>query len=395
MNLDRTPELRAFRADVRRFLAENLPAEMRLAARASPTVFVDPEIGRRWIRVLREKCWLAYHWPVQYGGTGWSPAQCYIFEQECALADAPVLPGMGLKMLGSVLCAFGTDEQRQYYLPRILDGEHYWCQGFSEPEAGSDLASLKTRAVRTADGYLVTGSKTWTTHAQFADHMFCLARTETGGKPQQGISFLLVNMRQPGVRVQPITGLAGDQETNMVFLDDVRVPLADRVGAEGDGWSIAKFLLEHERAGTCYGPRLLKDLAWLRGLTRQLLVDEKGSDIPEDVALQYMLARLELEAQALEMTELRVLDEIGAGQPPGPQASLVKIVASELRQCVDRLALAVHGYEGLELCTARPLDAQAPARLASPKYLNSRAWSIFGGTNEIQRTIIARSVLGL
>lgn len=395
MDIDSTPALRVFRAEVRRFLEDNLPPELRLAARASPTVFVEPDLGRQWMRVLQRQGWLAYHWPVEYGGTGWSPEQRYIFEKECALADAPALPGMGLKMLGPVLCEFGTEEQRQYYLPRILSGEHYWCQGFSEPDAGSDLASLKTQAVRTPKGYVVNGSKAWTTHAQFADHMFCLVRTESGGKPQRGISFLLIDMNQPGIEVQPIIGLAGDHETNIVFLDDVRVPDSDRVGAEGDGWSMAKFLLEHERAGTCHGPRLLADVTRLRELFARLAGFEPDCSLAQDVSVQHALARLELEAQALETTELRVLSEVSAGRPPGPQASLVKIVASELRQRIDSLALAAHGHEGLELSTTRPLDARVPAQLASPKYLNSRAWSIFGGTNEVQRTIIARSVLHL
>ena len=365
-------------------------------------MFAEPGIGREWQAILNARGWLAYQWPREHGGTGWSPLQRYIFEKECALADAPGLPVLGLKLLASVLYTYGTPAQRAHYLPKILSGEHYWCQGFSEPGSGSDLASLRTRAVREGDHYRVNGSKLWTTHAHFADHIFCLVRTDTAVKPQKGITFLLIDMRQPGVRVRPILTLAGDHEVNEVFLDDVLVPLADRVGEEGQGWEIAKFLLENERGGSCHAPRLLADIARLRKQAVQQPAGGGGSLLQEPLFMAE-LGRLELEAQALEVTELRILEQLGEGKRPGPQSSIVKLVASDLRRSVDALAMSACGYVGLQLETRRPLyGADAPAaidgksaQVAAPRYLNSQAWAIFGGSNEIQRTIIAKTVLGL
>jgi alkylation response protein AidB-like acyl-CoA dehydrogenase len=402
MDLDFTAAERSFQAEVKAFLAEHLPNRLRDGARATPTVFAEPDIGREWQRILHDKGWLAYNWPIEAGGCGWSPVQRYIFEKECALADAPGLPVLGLKLLAPVLYTFGTDAQKAHYLPKILSAEHYWCQGFSEPGAGSDLANLKTRAVREGDDYILNGSKLWTTHAHFADHMFCLARTDSGVKAQRGLSFFLIDMRQPGISVTPIRTLAGDHEVNAVFLDDVRVPAADRVGDEGQGWTIAKFLLENERGGSCHAPRLLADLSRIREAAAAEPAGEGGSLI-EDPLFLVRLTRIELEAQALEMTELRILAEIANGKAPGPQTSLVKMVASTLRQKVDALAVQTFGYAGLQLCTFRPLYGDGVpepihtkfAQIAAPSYLNSRAWTIFGGSNEIQRTIIAGTVLGL
>ncbi len=391
-----------FRDDVRAFLDAHLTDLLRAGARATTTVFAEPDIGREWQRILHEKGWLAYNWPVEVGGTGWSPVERYIFEKECALADAPGLPVLGLKLLAPVIYTFGTQAQKDHYLPRILSAEHYWCQGFSEPGAGSDLASLKTAAVRDGDRYLVNGQKIWTTHAHFADHMFCLVRTDRETKAQRGISFILVDMNQPGVKVRPIRGLAGDYEVNEVFLDNVVAPVTDLVGEEGQGWTIAKFLLENERGGSCHAPRLLADLARLRSVAAEEPAGN-GATLADDPVFLGKLARIELEAQALEMTELRILAEIANGKKPGPQTSLVKLVASNVRQQIDAMTMQMFGYAGLQLCTERPLygDRCAPsiyskyAQVAAPAYLNSRAWTIFGGSNEIQRTIIARSVLGL
>jgi len=392
----------AFRDMIREFLRTCLPECLREGSRSTPTVFAEPGIGREWQAILNARGWLAYQWPREHGGTGWSPLQRYIFEKECALADAPGLPVLGLKLLASVLYTYGTPAQRAHYLPKILSGEHYWCQGFSEPGSGSDLASLRTRAVREGDHYRVNGSKLWTTHAHFADHIFCLVRTDTAVKPQKGITFLLIDMRQPGVRVRPILTLAGDHEVNEVFLDDVLVPLADRVGEEGQGWEIAKFLLENERGGSCHAPRLLADIARLRKQAVQQPAGGGGSLLQEPLFMAE-LGRLELEAQALEVTELRILEQLGEGKRPGPQSSIVKLVASDLRRSVDALAMSACGYVGLQLETRRPLyGADAPAaidgksaQVAAPRYLNSQAWAIFGGSNEIQRTIIAKTVLGL
>ena len=392
----------AFRDMVREFLRTCLPECLREGSRSTPTVFAEPGIGREWQAILNARGWLAYQWPREYGGTGWSPLQRYIFEKECALADAPGLPVLGLKLLASVLYTYGTPAQRAHYLPKILSGEHYWCQGFSEPGSGSDLASLRTRAIREGEYYRVNGSKLWTTHAHFADHIFCLVRTDTAVKPQQGITFLLIDMRQPGVRVRPILTLAGDHEVNEVFLDNVLVPVADRVGEDGQGWEIAKFLLENERGGSCHAPRLLADIARLRKQAVQQPAGG-GGRLNQEPLFMAELGRLELEAQALEVTELRILEQLGEGKRPGPQSSIVKLVASDLRRSVDALAMSACGYVGLQLETRRPLyGADAPgaidgksAQVAAPRYLNSQAWAIFGGSNEIQRNIIAKTVLGL
>jgi alkylation response protein AidB-like acyl-CoA dehydrogenase len=402
MDMEFTAGQQAFREEVRRFLASHLPESLREGARCTPTVFAEPDIGREWQRILFEKGWLAYNWPAEYGGTGWSPVQRYIFEKECALADAPGLPVLGLKLLAPVVYTFGTPAQKSHYLPKILTGEHYWCQGFSEPGAGSDLASLRTRAVREGDRYIVNGSKIWTTHAHFADHMFCLVRTDPGAKAQRGISFLLVDMRQPGVTVRPIASIGGDHEINEVFLDNVEVPAADLVGEEGGGWTIAKFLLEHERSSSCFAPKLLADVATLRRVARDEANGGAGT-LADDHAFATQLAKVELDALALEVTELRILAQLDEGRKPGPQTSLIKLVASTLRQQIDALAMKAFGYAGLQLADVRPLygaDATEPvhckaAQVAAPRYLNSRAWSIFGGSNEVQRIVIAKTVLNL
>lgn len=402
MDLQLSPAEEAFRTEVRAFLDSNLTETLRQGARATPTVFAEPDLGREWQRILNDKGWLAYHWPVEHGGTGWTPVQRYIFEKECALAFAPGLPVLGLKLLAPVLWTFGTPEQKAHYLPRILRADDFWCQGFSEPGAGSDLASLKTVARREGDRYIVNGSKIWTTQAHFADHIFCLVRTDSTVKPQAGISFLLIDMRQPGISVRPIIGLAGDQEVNAVFLDDVEVPASDLVGREGEGWRIAKFLLENERGGSCHAPMLLASLTRVREDAATEPADDGGM-LLGDPAFARDLARLEQSVLALEMTELRILAEVAQGRPPGPQTSLVKMLASTLRQEVDALAMRTYGYAGLQLSTYRPLygeDCEAPvgskaAQVAAPAYLNSRAWTIFGGSNEIQMNIIARTVLNL
>jgi alkylation response protein AidB-like acyl-CoA dehydrogenase len=402
MDMHFTAEESAFRDEVRAFLSDHLGDRLRRGARLTPTVFAEPDIGREWQRILYEKGWFGYCWPQGYGGTGWGPVKRYIFEKECALAHAPELPVLSLKLLGPVLHQFGTEAQKAHYLPRILSGDDYWCQGFSEPSSGSDLASLKTRAVRDGDRWIINGSKLWTTHAHFADHMFCLARTNPDVKAQAGISFFLIDMRQPGIEVQPIVNIAGDHEVNAVFLDDVVVPASDMVGEEGQGWTIAKFLLENERGGSCHAPILLAELAELRAQAATA-PDGAGASLIADIAFGGALARAEFEAQALETTELRILDDISHGRPAGPQTSLVKLVASNLRQEISRLAMRLHGYAGLQLTYERPLygdDAPAPirsegAQIATANYLNARAWTIFGGSNEVQRTIIAKTVLKL
>ncbi|WP_298285373.1 acyl-CoA dehydrogenase family protein [Novosphingobium sp.] len=404
MDIELSSEELAFRDEVRAFLAEHLPADVKDGAAASPTVFVEPDIGQRWNAVLAEKGWLAYQWPKEVGGTGWTPTQRYIFEKECALAGAPNLTVLGLKLVAPVIYTFGTPEQKAKYLPKILSGEDYWCQGFSEPGSGSDLASLQTRADLSADGthYVLNGSKIWTTHAHWSNKMFALVRTDATGRKQAGISFLLVDMQQPGVSVRPLLTLAGDHEVNQVFLEDVIVPVEDRVGDEGDGWMLAKFLLENERGGSCHAPKLEYDLTQIEQAAAHE-PDGRGGTLADDADWKRRLAKVRLEIQSLEMIELKILSEVAKGRSPGPQTSLCKLLASNLRQDVDLLAVDLYGAAGLQLDFARPLYGDnAPAgihskaaQVASARYLNSRAWTIFGGTNEVQAGIIARTVLGL
>jgi alkylation response protein AidB-like acyl-CoA dehydrogenase len=402
MDIDYSPEDAAFRDEVRAFLAAELPAAVRAGAAASPTVFVEPDVGQTWNAVLNAKGWLGYQWPKEHGGTGWPPLWRYIFEKECALAGAPNLTVLGLKLVAPVIWTFGTAEQKAFYLPRILSGEDYWCQGFSEPGSGSDLASLQCKAVRDGDNYILNGSKIWTTHAHHASRMFCLVRTDPDARKQAGISFLLVDLKQPGISVRPILSAAGDHEVNQVFLEDVVVPVSERVGDEGQGWTIAKFLLENERGGSCHAPKLCYDLDRLEEASHSES-DGRGGSLADDPQWRRRLARARLSAQALEMIELKIISEIAKGRRPGPQTSLTKLLASNLRQDIDLLAVDLYGTAGLQLETARPLygpDAPDPilsreAQLATPRYLNSRAWTIFGGTNEVQSNIIARSVLGL
>ena len=402
MDLDLSPDELAFRDEVRAFLSSNLPERVRTGAASSPSVFVEPDIGEDWNAVLNRQGWLGYQWPVEDGGTGWSAMQRYIFEKECALAGAPNLTVLSLKLVAPVIYTFGTPEQKVYYLPRILSGEDYWCQGFSEPSSGSDLASLQCRAVRDGDRYILNGSKIWTTHAHLANRMFCLVRTDTGGRKQEGISFLLVDLKHLGVSVRPILTLAGDHEVNQVFLEDVEVPATDLVGAEGEGWRIAKFLLENERGGSCQAPKLGYDLDQLEQAAKDE-TDGRGGKLSGDPQWKRRVAKLRLRAKALEMIELKILADIAKQRPPGPQTSVTKLLASNLRQDIDLAAVDLYGAVGLQLEQHRPLyghNAPAPvhspgAQVATPRYLNSRAWTIFGGTNEIQSTIIAKTVLGL
>ena len=402
MDMTLSPSDMAFQLEVREFLTTHLPAHLRDGAKRSPGVFVEPDIGLEWQRILHAKGWLAVHWPVEDGGPGWTPTQRYLFDKECALAGAPALSVLGLKLIGPVICRFGTPAQKAYFLPRILSGEDSWCQGYSEPGSGSDLASLKTRAVRDNDIYRVNGSKIWTTHAQHANWIFALVRTDPVVRPQSGMSFLLIPMDQPTISVTPIITLAGDHEVNAVFFDDALTAAENRIGEEGQGWSIAKFLLENERGGSCFAPRLLAALDVLKKMAGEVGSGINGSmQHDRDFLLRH--ARLRLEAQALEVTELRILADIASGRPPGSQTSVTKLIASGLTQQIDKLTMDLHGYDGLQLPAERPLYGNsAPAwighrdaQTAAASYLNSRAWTIFGGTDEVQKNIIAKTVLEL
>lgn len=402
MDMEFSAEDLAFRDEVRAFLDEKLSARLREGAANTPSVFVEPDITREWQAILHEKGWLATLWPREYGGPGWTPVQKYIFEKECAIAGAPALPVLGLKLVGPVICRFGTPEQKARFLPRILSGEDYWCQGYSEPGSGSDLASLKTRAERRGDQYVVNGSKIWTTHAHHANWIFALVRTDPDAKKQEGISFLLIPMNQPGVTVSPIVTMAMDHEVNQTFFDNAETGVENLIGEEGQGWTIAKYLLENERGGSCAAPSLLAELDRIEAWARSEPSGVNGAMI-HDSSFAQRLARLRLKAQAFEVTELRILAELAKGRPAGPQTSLVKLVSANLRQSINALAVDLFGYDGLQLPLTRPLygnEAPEPvasceAQLALPTYLNGRAWTIFGGSDEVQKTIIAKQVLGL
>lgn len=399
MDLSFTPEELAFQAEVRRFLEQNLPEHIREATARTPTVFVEKDIALEWQSILVERGWAVPNWPVEWGGTGWSAAERYIFTRECYLAGAPLLIPMGLLMLAPVLIAFGTEAQKSHYLPRILSGEHYWCQGYSEPGSGSDLASLKLKAVREGEHYRLNGSKIWTTHAHHADHIFCLVRTDNSGRPQQGISFLLIDMATPGVTVEPIITMAGDHEVNQVFFDDVLVPVENRVGDEGQGWEIAKYLLEFERGGGMSAHLRQHELDALKAMVVELQSSDECFDPHGRIARE--IGRIEIDIRALEVTELRILSALAGGGAPGAESSVLKISSVEVEQAIQQLAVEALGYHALPAPTvATSLAEQAIfgpdfAAPVVPRYLNGRAASIFGGSAEIQRNIIARAVLGL
>ncbi len=327
MDLSFSPEEESFRAEVRAFIAEAKPK--------LPKALGMPETATRrkedylvWHKLLYKKGWIAPHWPKKYGGTGWSVTQRYIFNEECAAAEMPVVVPFGLNMLGPVLIAFGSDEQKAKYLPRILAGEDWWCQGYSEPGSGSDLASLRMRAVRDGDYYIVNGQKTWTTLAQYADWIFCLVRTSTEVKQQEGISFLLIDMKSPGVAVKPIIVLDGAHEVNEVFFDNVKVPVENRVGEENKGWTYAKFLLVNERTGIAGVARSKKGIERLKEFARAQLID--GTPLMEDDAFLRKVADLEIELASLEFTELRTLAAEAKGEMAGPESSILKIRGSEI-----------------------------------------------------------------
>ncbi|MEE4360243.1 MAG: acyl-CoA dehydrogenase family protein [Pseudomonadales bacterium] len=386
----------AFRDEVRAFLDEALTDDLREAARRQTTVFADRDVAMRWQRILHErKGWAAPTWPKAFGGPGWTATQRYIFNEECARAGAPGLIPLGTRMLAPVLFRYGTPAQQEYYLPRMLSGEHYWCQGYSEPGSGSDLSSLSTRAVPDGEDYIVNGTKIWTTHAQFADHIFCLVRTDPDARPQAGITFLLIPMATPGITVKPILTLAGDHEVNQVFFDDVRVPRDNRVGPEHAGWTVAKYLLEFERGGGGAAARLKVALEELRALLDRVALGD-------DHDLRRRVVELEIGIRGLEVAELQALCRLADGDSPGPGSSLQKNTSVDLEQALNVLRLEVIGYLGLPhygLIARRDNNApelgDSACEVAAGRYLNSRAASIFGGSKEVQKNIIARAVLGL
>ena len=382
MHLSYTPEEESFRADVRAFLATALPEEMRERVRGGRRL--QKEDILRWQKTLNDRGWGAGMWPKRFGGADWTVFQQFIFDEECAAAGAPMQLPFAVKMVAPVLMTFGNAAQQEYFLPRILSGEHWWCQGYSEPGSGSDLASLRTAAVRDGDDYVVSGQKTWNTYGQYADWIFCLVRTQTSGRPQEGISFLLIDMKSPGVSVRPIITLDGEHEINDIFFDNVRVPVANRVGEENRGWTYAKFLLGHERTNTAGIGNCKRALARLKQMAATSTVN--GKPLWADTRFRDRVARVELELTALEITNLRVLSAMSQGSAPGPEVSALKIKGSEIIQELVELQMHALGPAAIACLSEAPVTGQ---------YFNLRKTTIYAGSTEIQKNIIAKLVLGL
>ena len=386
MDLNYSPEESAFRDEVRAWIRANLADELRDKVLNYRELSKDDLLG--WHRTLAKKGWVAPHWPVEWGGTDWTVVQRYIFEEECGGAGAPPIVSFGVRMCAPVLLRFGTPEQKQRFLPPMYRGDDFWCQGYSEPGAGSDLASLKTRAIRQGDHFVVTGQKTWTTLGHYADWIFCLVRTDPGReKRQEGISFLLIDMRSPGITVRPIGLLDGGHEVNEVFFDDVKVPVENLVHEEHKGWTVAKYLLGYERMGTGNIAVSKRELARVKVLAGPLLDDPRFRD---------RLTRVEVELMALEITNLRFLDQLRGGRPPGAEVSLLKIKGTEIQQALAELMMQTAGPRAQAF---RPVDPAATfdrftASLGA-RYCNMRKATIYAGSNEIQRNIIAKATLGL
>jgi len=398
MDLNFTPEEEAFRGEVLQFLRDKLPE--RLSNKVKNGLRLTREDMAEWHAILNERGWLANHWPSQYGGPGWSAVQKFIFENECALAGAPRIVPFGVNMLGPVLIKYGSEAQKAHWLPRILNGEDWWCQGYSEPGSGSDLASVKTSAVRDGDHYVVNGQKTWTTLGHYANMIFCLVRTNKEAKAQSGISFLLVDMGSPGVEVRPIITLDGEHEVNEVFFTDVRVPAANLVGEQDKGWTYAKYLLTYERtniAGVGFSVAALEKLKRIAAK-----VQRNGRPLTEDPLFAARLAKVEIDLENMKTTNLRVIAAVAGGGVPGAESSMLKIRGTEIRQEISSLARRAMGpyaqpfieaalHEGYDEPPVGPAEA---APLAS-QYFNNRKLSIFGGSNEIQKNIISKMILGL
>ncbi len=394
MDISFSTEHEAFREEVRQFLNERLTDELRQASEFCPGIFLDYEYNMAWHRILYEKGWIAPSWPKEYGGTGWDLTQRYIWTTETTLAGAPSTAPMGLGMCGPMLIGHGSEEQKSYYLPRILSGEDYWCQGYSEPTSGSDLASVKLKATRDGDDYILNGSKIWTTHAHFANKMFLLVRTDDSGPSQAGITFLLLEMDTPGISVRPIVFASGTHEVNQVFFDQVRVPKRNIVGKENEGWTVAKYLLEFERGGggaARYqaGMQRLKAFADVAGLAT-------------DTSFQEKLHETHVKVEAIQYLEFRIMAAISKGGSPGPESSIMKNLGADLGQYISELLIeALGAYAAVDQPQARTTGSQVsiigPTETvaAFSRYFNLRASSIAGGTNEVQKNIVAKLVLGL
>ena len=394
MDIGLTAQDRAFRDEVRTFLNGHVPPAMRRANDLTTGFIVEPDVSIHFHRALARKGWSVPNWPVEYGGTGWSPVQRYIFEIECGRAGAAPYNGAGTQFVGPVLMRFGTQQQKDTYLPRIRSGEDHWAQGYSEPGSGSDLASLKTKAESDGDDYVVNGQKIWTTMAHRSNRIFALVRTSNVGKRQEGITFLLIDLDLPGITIRPIIGNGGDHEFNEVFFDNVRVPKAGRVGEENKGWEVAKYLLEFERGGTMMAGRVRAQFAKLARMI--------AARCPDDPDILVRLAELGIDIDSMEMIDLSVLSAHQAGSNPGLISSLLKLRWSEIRQAVTELAVDASGEDALRWVNERPLyeTLQLPPEdeetlALMPRYLNGRAFTIMGGTTEIQTNILAKTLVNL
>ncbi|MBK0327383.1 acyl-CoA dehydrogenase family protein [Rhodobacteraceae bacterium F11138] len=395
MDLSYSPEEIAFRDEVRAFLAEKLPREV------VDKIRMGQELGKegqeRWHAILNEQGWLAPNWPREYGGCEWNAVQRHIFEEECAFANAPRIVPFGLSMLAPVLMKFGSKEQCDHYLPRILDGTDWWCQGYSEPGAGSDLASLKTRAVREGDHYIVNGQKTWTTLGQYADWIFCLVRTDPDVKQQEGISFLLIDMNTPGVEVRPIILLDGTHEVNEVWFTDVKVPVENLVGEENKGWTYAKYLLTHERTNIAGVGFSQAGLDTVKRMARAEM--SGGRPLIENPHFAARIAQVEIDLMAMATTNLRIISKAAVGQAPGVEASMLKVKGTIIRQEINDLARRAAGPYAMPFASETAEGDNDPigpdyAGPVAAQYFNYRKLSIFGGSNEIQRGIIAKVKMG-
>jgi alkylation response protein AidB-like acyl-CoA dehydrogenase len=398
MNLEFSPDEQAFRDEVRAFIEENYPKQ---ASANSLRDEMPPEDMVAWYKILGEKGWSVPAWPVEYGGTGWTPTQRYIWSEENARVNAIMPLPFGVSMVAPVIYSFGNDAQKEQHLPGIRSGNVWWCQGYSEPGAGSDLASLKTTAVRDGDHYVINGQKTWTTLAQHADWGFFLCRTDPDAeKPQQGISFILVDMKTPGIEVRPIKLIDGGYEVNETWLTDVRVPVENLIGEENKGWTYAKFLLAHERSGIAGVARSKRGVEQLREIARAETLD--GKPLMSDFDFARKVSQLEIDLAALEITELRTLAGEQAGRGPGPESSILKIKGTEIQQKLTELALEAVGHYGTPYyrdvtdagSNEYPIGPDY-AQHSAASYFNMRKTSIYGGSNEIQRNIITKMILGL
>ncbi|WP_103727645.1 acyl-CoA dehydrogenase family protein [Novosphingobium sp. HII-3] len=410
MDLDWSDKELAFRDEVRAFFAENLTSEARDAGSLMTSVYADHEAGMAWQAVLHEKGWAAPSWPVEHGGCDWTTLQHYIFSRERVTAGAPPVSPMGIQMVAHVIARFGTEEQKAFFLPRILTGEHFWCQGYSEPGSGSDLASLQMSAVEDGDDFICNGSKIWTTHAGEANWIFCLVRTSREAKQQQGITFLLIPMNTPGIKVAPLAMTSGEQVQNQVFFDNVRVPKKNVLGEVGKGWTVAKYLLEFERGGSAYAPELQVRLAALAEAAAQQPSDT-GETLIDDPIFAAKLADARIRTDVLEIFEFRIMSETSGSGSVGVFSSVMKVLGTELQQYVTEIALEAAAAQGTvyQPHATRPggpvIDYTPPANgyvsggvwqaIAPLRYMNERAGSIYAGSNEIQRNILAKTALRL